>query len=76
MLEVRTLRSIDFHHDPVRFEDEGSMGTNIQWKGRVHLTVSQPGQSASFARCQSGALQITRVSGKSGKREILSPKDD
>jgi len=76
MLEVRTLRNIDFHHDPVCFRDAGGAGITMQWKGRVRLTVSQPGQSAMMTPGQSGEMQITRVSGKSGKREILAPKDD
>jgi hypothetical protein len=75
MLEVRTLRNIDFHHDPVSFTDAGA-GISMQWKGRVRLTVSQPGQSAMMSPSQSGAMEITRISGKSGKREILAPKDD
>jgi hypothetical protein len=37
MLEVRTLRNIDFHHDPVCFRDAGGAGITMQWKGRVRL---------------------------------------
>jgi hypothetical protein len=75
ILEVRTLRHIDFHRDPVRFRDSGDDVLEQLWMGNVKLEVNQNIGTAIMTPNQFGVMEKSNFDAKSGKRQIVKPKE-
>jgi len=75
IVEVRTLRHVDFHRDPVRFNDSGESVLEYNWMGNVKLEVNQNIGAATMTPNQFGVMEKSNFDAKSGKRQIIKPKE-
>jgi hypothetical protein len=75
IVEVRTLRHIDFHRDPVRFHDSGESAIEFRWMGNVKLEVNQNIGAAMMTSNQFGVMEKSNFDAKSGRRQIIRPKE-
>jgi hypothetical protein len=75
IVEVRTLRHVDFHRDPVRFRDSGEGVLEQTWMGNVKLEVNQNIGMATMTPNQFGVMEKSNFDAKSGKRQIIKPKE-